>query len=93
MASSDLVARVESLDPEMSFYRREIEALNQQIGRLIGTIRTLHRAVSNLQDFAFDQLDDKEDSDSVLGRESDETAEDSEGNPNGSDDRSDGASD
>ncbi|KAI8572157.1 hypothetical protein RHMOL_Rhmol01G0176500 [Rhododendron molle] len=93
MAGSDLTERVASLEAEMAFYRREIEQLNEQIARLISTIRTLRRAVSNLQDFAFNQLDDKDDPESASGRESDETAEDSEGNPNGSDDRSDGASD
>ncbi|KAI8549113.1 hypothetical protein RHMOL_Rhmol06G0001000 [Rhododendron molle] len=92
MANNDLAARVVSLEAEMAFYRGEIEQLNEQIARLISTIRTLRRAVSNLQDFAFDRLDNKHDPEYAPERESDETAEDSEGNPNGSDDRSNGAS-
>lgn len=59
-------------------YREVIERLNTQIARLITTIRTLRRAVSNLQDFAFDAQDNKLDPDFVPKRESDDTAEDSE---------------
>ncbi|KAG5548771.1 hypothetical protein RHGRI_014202 [Rhododendron griersonianum] len=59
----------------MGFYCEEIEQLNAQIVRLISTIRTLRRAVSSLQDFAFDQVDDKHDPEYAPGRESDETAE------------------
>ncbi|KAI8559902.1 hypothetical protein RHMOL_Rhmol04G0211900 [Rhododendron molle] len=93
MDNSLLAARVEALEAEMAYYRGEIEELNTQIARLITTIRSLRRAVSNLQDFCFNQLDDKDDPESVPGRESDDSVEDSEGNPNGSDDRSDGAND
>ncbi|KAI8538385.1 hypothetical protein RHMOL_Rhmol09G0098900 [Rhododendron molle] len=93
MAKNDLAARVASLEAEMGFYRGEIEELNHQIARLISPIWTLRCAVSNLQDFAFDQMDDKHDPEYTPGRESDETVEDSEGNPNGSDDRLDGAND
>ncbi|KAI8543450.1 hypothetical protein RHMOL_Rhmol08G0219100 [Rhododendron molle] len=91
MADNDLAARVASLEVEMGFYRGEIEQLNAQIARLISTIRTLRRAVSNLQDFTFDQLDDKHDPEYAPERGSDDSVEDSEGNPNGSDDHSDGA--
>ncbi|KAI8535376.1 hypothetical protein RHMOL_Rhmol10G0169400 [Rhododendron molle] len=93
MANDDLAARVESLEAEMTFYRREIKELNTQIVQLTSTIRSLRRAVSNLQDFSFDQLDNKGDPEYTLGGDSEETAENSEGSPNGSDDRSDGAND
>lgn len=93
MADSSLVARVISLEAEMAFYHEEIEELNRQIARLISTICILRRAVSNLQDVAFDQLDDKHDPEYVPECESDDTAEDSAGNPSGFDNRSDGAND
>ncbi|KAI8524804.1 hypothetical protein RHMOL_Rhmol13G0178200 [Rhododendron molle] len=93
MDNSRLAARMESLEAEMAYYRGEIEELNTQIARLITTIRSLCRVVSNLQDFCFDQLDDKDDLESVTGHESEESAEDSEGNPNGLDHRLDGAND
>ncbi|KAG5548768.1 hypothetical protein RHGRI_014202 [Rhododendron griersonianum] len=93
MADTNLAERVASLEAEMGFYCEEIEQLNAQIVRLISTIRTLRRAVSSLQDFAFDQVDDKHDPEYAPGRESDETANDVSGDPNGSDDRSDGAND
>ncbi|KAI8559796.1 hypothetical protein RHMOL_Rhmol04G0202500 [Rhododendron molle] len=89
MANNGLAARVVSLEAEMAFYREEIEQLNAQIARLISTIRTLRRAVSNLQDIVFNQMDDKYAPEHL----SDDTTEDSEGNPNGSDDRSNGAND
>ncbi|KAI8572091.1 hypothetical protein RHMOL_Rhmol01G0171800 [Rhododendron molle] len=60
---------------------------------MISTIRTLRRAVSNLQDLAFDAQHDKHDPDFVPERESDDTVKDSKGNPNGSDDHSHGAND
>ncbi|KAI8535337.1 hypothetical protein RHMOL_Rhmol10G0166500 [Rhododendron molle] len=93
MADSDLAACMASLEAEMGFYHEEIEQLNAQIARLISTIWTLRHVVSNLQDFAFDQLDDKHDPEYVPERGSDNTVEDSEGNSNGSDDHSDGAND
>ncbi|KAI8567970.1 hypothetical protein RHMOL_Rhmol02G0162800 [Rhododendron molle] len=84
-----LAARVASLEAEIGFYHEEIKQINAQIARLISTIRTLYHAVSNLQDFTFDQQDDKY----ALEHLSEDTTEDSEGNSNGSDDRSDGAYD
>ncbi|KAI8568181.1 hypothetical protein RHMOL_Rhmol02G0177600 [Rhododendron molle] len=93
MDNSRLAACVEALEAEMAYYRGEIEELNTQIARLITTIRSLRRAMSNLQDFCFNQLDDKDDPESVPGHESEESAEDSEGNPNCSDNRSDNVND
>ncbi|KAI8550825.1 hypothetical protein RHMOL_Rhmol06G0137600 [Rhododendron molle] len=93
MADSSLVERVTSLQAEMAFYREEIEQLNTQITRLISTIRSLCRAVTNLRDFYFDQLDNKDDPKYVLGRELEDTTEDPEGNTNDLNDRSDGGND
>ncbi|KAI8559964.1 hypothetical protein RHMOL_Rhmol04G0217700 [Rhododendron molle] len=86
MDSSRLAARVESFKAEMAYYRGEIEELNTQIC-------SLSCAISNLQEFCFDQLDDKDDSEHASRDDSEETAENSEGNPNESDDASDGGSD
>ncbi|KAI8571936.1 hypothetical protein RHMOL_Rhmol01G0159500 [Rhododendron molle] len=46
---------------EIAFYREEIEQLNTQIARLISTIHSLRQVVTNLQDFCFDHLDNKDD--------------------------------
>ncbi|KAI8571523.1 hypothetical protein RHMOL_Rhmol01G0126400 [Rhododendron molle] len=70
-----------------------VQLLPASVRDYLPTIRTLRRAVSNLQDFAFDQLDDKHDPECAPERGSDDTVEDSEGNPNGSNDRSDGVND
>ncbi|KAI8559480.1 hypothetical protein RHMOL_Rhmol04G0177200 [Rhododendron molle] len=61
----------------MAFYQEEIEQLNAQITRLISTIGTLHHAVSNLQDLAFDAQDDKHDPEYAPERKSNTIAEDS----------------
>ncbi|KAI8542262.1 hypothetical protein RHMOL_Rhmol08G0125100 [Rhododendron molle] len=91
MAGNNLAARVASLEAEMALYRREIEEFNAHIARLITTIRTLCCAVSNLQDFTYNQQDDKNDPGFTPECLSEDTTEDSDGNSNGSDDRSDGA--
>lgn len=93
MANIALIARVNALETEMAFFRKEIERFNNHIARLITTIHTLCCAISNLQDAAFDAWDDERDPEFAEDKKSESTAKDSKGNPNGSDDRLDNAND
>lgn len=93
MVDISLIARVITLEAEMAFFREEIDRLNHHIATLVSTIRTIRRAISNLQDVAVDAQDDELDPEFAEQRESNDTAEDSEGNLNGSDDRSDDVND
>lgn len=92
MADFSLIARVIALEADMAFFWEEIERLNEHIAKLVTTIRNLRCAISNLQDFTFDAQDDKLDPDFEPKWEFNSIVEDSEGNPNGSDDLSNGAS-
>lgn len=89
----NLVKRVITFEAEMAFFRKEIDRLNHHVATLVSTIRTLRRTISNLQDVAFDALDDELDPEFAEERKFESTAEDSEGNPNKLDNHSNDAND
>lgn len=81
------------LEAEMGVFHEEIEHLNGHIATLFSTIRSLRRAISNLQDAAFEAGNDELDPEFRGGQEAEGTEEDSDVNPNASDDRSNAAND
>lgn len=89
MANFSLVTHVIAFETEMRSLRQGIDFLTQQIITFLSTIRFLRRAISNLQDAAFDVQENELDPKFKEKLES----SDSDGNPNSLDDHSDSAND
>ncbi|KAG5544871.1 hypothetical protein RHGRI_017360 [Rhododendron griersonianum] len=91
---ADLRARVAVLETEVRILQEEIAHINAHIASVLTSLQALRRAVSNLQDMAFDAMDDGLDPKIGDAAATEQNADDySDGNPNASDDRSDAAND
>ncbi|KAG5524029.1 hypothetical protein RHGRI_030887 [Rhododendron griersonianum] len=91
---ADLRARVAVLETKVRILREEIVHISVHIASVLTSLQALRRAVSNLQDMAFDAADDGLDLEFGDAAAAEQNAdEDSDGNLNASDDRSDAAND
>lgn len=90
----DLRACVAVLETEVRILREEITHINAHIASVLTSLQALQRAISNLQDIAFDVVEDGLDPDLGDATAAEQNAkEDSDGNANASDDHSGAASD
>lgn len=89
----DIRARVAILEMEVRSLQEDIGHINAHIALLVASLQTLWRVVSNLQDMAFDGVDDDLDSEFGGAAAAEQNAEDSDRNPNALDNRSDATND
>ncbi|KAF7117132.1 hypothetical protein RHSIM_RhsimUnG0002900 [Rhododendron simsii] len=90
---ADVRAWVAIFETEVRILREEIAHINAHIASLLTSLQTLQRAVSNLQDMAFDTVDDDLDPEFGGAAAVEQNVDDSDRNLNASDDRLDAAND